>query len=424
MKRFRAFPGVKAQRRGVQAASGISPKERCNFPSGLSRMPFDKTVLQVIPELDAGGAERTTVEMTRAIVAEGGRALVATKGGRLAPDIKAAGGKVFPMPVHSKNPFVIWANRKRLIDLIEKEKVDIIHVRSRAPAWSALWAAEATGKKLVATYHGAYGATNPLKKLYNSAMVRGDLVIANSAFTAAAIRAAYEVDWAKIKIIPRGADLEAFDPAGVQHARIDALTRRWGVRNDVRSFRLLLPARLTPWKGQSVAIEAIGQIASARRASGQRLELQLILAGDAQGRTKYAEALRRDIETRGVRDMVHLVGHCADMPAAIAWADAVLSPSTRPEAFGRVAVEAGAMGKPVIAADHGGARETIEDGVTGFLTPPGDAKALAEAIEKLMALDAVARQGMGARGRARVQRIYSSEAMCRSTMAAYTELTA
>lgn len=387
-------------------------------------MHFDKTVLQVIPELEAGGAERTTVEIARAIVEAGGRALIATRGGRLEKEAKAAGAQIFPMPVHSKNPAVIWANRGRLIDLIRKEKVDIVHVRSRAPAWSALFAARATGAKLAGTYHGAYRAANPLKKLYNSAMVRGDLVIANSEFTGAAIRAAYDIDPRKLRVIPRGADLARFDPSHVGPGRIASLTEEWGLGGEPNLFRLLLPARLTPWKGHQTAIEAVALLADARRASGQRPDLQLVFAGDAQGRDDYAARLQRDIETRGVRDMVHLVGHCADMPAAIAWADVVLAPSTRPEAFGRVAVEAGAMARPVIAADHGGARETVETGMTGYLTVPGDAQALAGAIRRLRDMTPLMRQAMGARARARVERLYSTQAMCAATLTAYGEMTA
>ena len=383
-------------------------------------MGFTFTVLQVIPEIETGGAERSTVEIARAVIAAGGRALIATRGGRLADEIVDAGGKVFPMPVHSKNPAVIWANRGRLLSLIREEGVDIVHVRSRAPAWSALWAARAAGKPLVATYHGAYRAANPLKRFYNSAMVRADIVIANSEYTAAAIRAGYKLEARRLKVIPRGADLMRFDPAGVSQARIDALTRAWGIGGGDSAFRLLLPARLTAWKGQAPAIEAVAKLA----ASGQALDLQVALAGSAQGRDEYAAALQRRIETRGVGDMVHLVGDCADMPAAIAWADAVLCPSTRPEAFGRVAIEAGAMGKTVIASDHGGARETIVDRDTGLLTPPGDVEALAEAIASLMAMSRAERGAMGARGRARVQRLYSSEAMCRATLEAYRELAA
>lgn len=386
-----------------------------------SRRAFSKTVLQVVPALDAGGAERTTVEIAFAIVQAGGRALVASRGGRLEGEIIESGGKVFHMPAHSKNPLTIAANRGRLIKLIRGERVDIVHVRSRAPAWSALWAARAAKVPLVATYHGAYEAKSALKRLYNSAMVRADLVIANSAFTASAIRAQYEVDASRLIVIPRGADLQRFDPASVSGQRVAAIAQNWGVNPEEGALRLLLPARLTPWKGHDTAIEAISRLAGGARGggTGQRRKLQLIFAGDAQGRDDFASGLRRDIETRGVRDLIQLVGHCTDMAAAYAWSDAVLAPSTRPEAFGRVAAEAGAMGKPVIASDHGGAREVVVDGETGFLTPPGDVAALADAIEAIAVMTPPSRHAMGTRARERIASAFSIEAMQCATLDAY-----
>ncbi|MBI1366133.1 MAG: glycosyltransferase [Alphaproteobacteria bacterium] len=384
-------------------------------------MPFDKTVLQVIPELDAGGAERTTVEIADAIVRAGGRAIVATKGGRLAASVKAAGGEVVSMPVHSKNPAEILANRGRLLALIRRAGVDIAHVRSRAPAWSALWAARAAKIPLVATYHGAYRAQTPLKRFYNSAMVRADLVIANSEFTAQAIRDQYHVGPDRLRVIPRGVDLREFDPDRLDSARIARLCGAWGVEKGENAFVLLLPGRLTEWKGQEVAIDALARII-AGAGTGQPGNLQLILAGDAQGRDDYRAALLRGAEMRGVRAMVQAVGHCVDMPAAYALADAVLAPSTRPEAFGRVAVEAAAMGKVVIAADHGGARETIIPEETGFLAAPGDAAALAAAIAAARALGEAGRAAMGARARERARSSFSIEAMQRATLQAYQSL--
>ncbi|GAB4518578.1 MAG: glycosyltransferase family 4 protein [Amphiplicatus sp.] len=387
---------------------------------------FSATVLQVIPALDAGGAERTTLEIARAVVEAGGRALVACRGGRLGAQIEAAGARVVPMPVHSKNPLTLWANRARLLDLIRREGVDIVHARSRAPAWSALWAARAAGVPFVTTYHGAYRANGPLKRFYNSAMVRGDLVIANSAFTAAVIRARYDLPPGRLAVIPRGADLGYFDPAEVSPERVAALRRAWRLPAAGEAFVLLLPGRLTPWKGHETAIAALARLVNdpSRRGAGNQPVLRLIFAGDAQGRDGFEAFLRAEIERRGVRDMIHLVGHCADMPAAYALADVVLAPSLRPEAFGRVAVEAGAMARPVIAADHGGARETVLDGETGVLVPPDDPEALADAIREIAAMPAPARAAMGARARARVAENFSTAAMCAATLDAYRALVA
>lgn len=389
-------------------------------------MHFDKTALQVIPALDAGGAERTTVEMARAIVAAGGRALVATAGGRLCAEVERAGGRIILMPVDSKNPLAIFANRGRLIRLIREENIDLVHARSRAPAWSALWAARATGVPFAATYHGAYDARSPLKRFYNSAMARADLVIANSAFTADAIRRHYDVG-RRLKIIPRGADLTRFNPEAISADRVAALRSRWGLVENQVALTLLLPGRLTEWKGHQVAIKALARLAGrggAQSETGAGGDFQLIFAGDAQGRDGYADSLVRKVDELGLQRMIRWVGHCDDMPAAYAACDIVLSPSTRPEAFGRVAVEAGAMARPVIAADHGGARETVVGEETGFLVAPGSAEALASAIGKCAALGKAGRRAMGEKARARVVSSFSTDAMCAATLAAYRALLA
>ena len=379
------------------------------------------TVLQVVPRLDSGGAERTTLEIAGAVVRAGGRALVASAGGRLAGDIERAGGEVINLPVASKNPLVIWRNGLSLASLVGERGVDLIHARSRAPAWSALMAARRTGVPFVTTYHGAYRAAGPLKRRYNSSMLRADLVIANSRFTADRIIADGFKDPQKLRVIPRGADLRVFNPAKISPTRIAALVSKWGLTADEDGFRILLPARLTPWKGHDIAIDAAALVKNAAP-SGKAPGLTLVFCGGAQGREGYLKALRARIAARGVRDMVHLVGECADMPAAYAWADAVTSPSTRPEAFGRVAVEAGAMARPVIAANHGGACETVVDGMSGLLAAPGDAEALAAAFQRLMAAPVRERELMGARARARVESLYSADAMCDATLQVYIEL--
>jgi glycosyltransferase involved in cell wall biosynthesis len=382
---------------------------------------FRKTVLQIVPELEAGGAERSTVEIAQGLVAAGGRAVIASRGGRLEADLARIGAAVHRLPVHSKNPAVIFANVGRLTRLMEQEGVDIVHVRSRAPAWSALGAARRTGRPLVSTYHGAYEAKGPLKRLYNSAMVRADCVIANSAYTAKSIRAQYKIDASRLRVIPRGADLDIFTPTAAAAERGRALARSWGVPDRPDALKLLLPARLTFWKGQDVAIAALARLAGAS-GTGQRRGLQLVLVGDAQGSGDFERTLRRAVEDRGVRDMVYFAGHCADMPAAYLWSDAVLTPATLPEAFGRVAVEAGAMGRPAVASDIGGQRETIIDGRTGFLAPPGDHVALADAIGELVAIGREGRAAMGAAARAHVAALFSAEAMRQATIGVYAEL--
>lgn len=389
---------------------------------------FNHTILQVVPRLDSGGAERTTLEIAGAIVRAGGRALVVSEGGRFAPEIERTGGEVIIAPVASKNPATIWGNGRFLARLIDERGVGLIHARSRAPAWSAVAAARKTGVPFVTTYHGAYRSAGPLKQWYNSSMLRADLVIANSHFTAERILSDGFENPQRLRVVPRGADLSLFNPTRMTDARLKKLTAQWGLNDDDSAFRLLLPARLTSWKGHEIAIEAAVRVKNnlmkSGDASGKAPGLTLVFCGGAQGRDGYERALRALIEKRGVRDMIHLVGECADMPAAYSWADAVLAPSTRPEAFGRVAVEAGAMARPVIASDHGGARETVIDGANGFLISPEDAAALSDAIERLMQMEPEERNLMGEKGRARATSVYSSAAMCDATLRVYSELLA
>ena len=387
----------------------------------ISDMRFERTVLQVIPALESGGAERTSVEMARAIVAAGGKALVATSGGRMCGDVEKAGGRVIEIPAASKNPLTILANVGRLTEILREAQVDIIHARSRAPAWSAFLAAKAAKTAFVTTYHGAYRAASPVKRFVNSVMARGDLVIANSDFTAAAIRAAYPVG-DRLKVIPRGADLAEFNPLAISGERVRALRARFGLENNRSALVLLLPGRLTDWKGHEVAIEAIGLAATG--AAGVSPSFQLIFAGDEQGRGDFAGSLMSRVNELGLQQMIRWVGHCDDMPAAYALADMALAPSTRPEAFGRTAVEAGAMATVAIASNHGGARETIIDGVTGLLVEPGSAEALARAILKAAALGPDGRRAMGDKARAHIASHFSTQAMTSATLDANRDLLA
>ncbi|WP_425409464.1 glycosyltransferase family 4 protein [Hyphococcus sp.] len=387
---------------------------------------LEHTVLQIVPRLDSGGAERTSLEIAAALARAGGRAIVVSAGGRLARDIENAGGEVIIAPVHSKNPAVMAANSFKLANLITEKKVDLVHARSRAPAWSALIAARRAGIPFVTTYHGAYSAAGAFKRLYNSSMLRADRVIANSQFTADRILAEAAETAGRLRVIPRGVDIDLFDPQKVSADRVGRIQEVWGV-GEKSGLKLLLPARLTEWKGHPTAIDAISMLKdrfAADRATGQTPPLTLVFCGGVQGKQDYERRLRAMTDERGVRSMVHIVGECADMPAAYAWADAVLAPSTRPEAFGRVVVEAGAMGKPVIASDHGGARETVIDGETGFLVQPGDGRDLCDAIIRIQNQTHEARMMMGEIARARAASVYSSAAMCDATLNVYRELLA
>ncbi len=381
------------------------------------------TILQIIPELDTGGAELSAIEIADAIVRAGGRALVLSEGGRLAPRIAAAGGEFVPFPAATKNPIRLLWNARVIRRMIESEGVDLVHARSRAPAWSAMIAARRAGKPFVTTYHGAYNEKTSLKRAYNAVMAKGDVVIANSRYTKQLIEQRYGTEPDKIRVIYRGVDGTKFDPAAISAERKAALRTRWKAGSDTRIVIQL--ARLTAWKGQSTVIEAARLLETEGRL-GQTL---IVLAGDAQGRETYREKLETEIRDAGLSGKVILPGHVEDVPAALAIAHLAVVASTEPEAFGRVATEAQVMGCPVIATDLGAPPETVAapphvapQDATGWLVPPGNAVKLAEAIAEALNLDPEARTALGARARARVLSNYSLDAMRLETLGVYDDL--
>ncbi len=380
------------------------------------------TILQIVPELDTGGAELSTIEIAEAIVRAGGRALVLSEGGRLASRISACGGEFVPFAAATKDPVRMLWNAQAIAALVRREGVDLLHARSRAPAWSTLSAARRTKKPFVTTYHGAYGEKGRLKNLYNSVMARGDAVIANSAYTARLIRDRYKTPEEKIRIIHRGVDGGAFDPAAIDPKRLYTLRKAWGLAPDARV--ILQAARLTGWKGQRVLIEAARQL----NADGRLGNAVIIMAGDAQGRDGYRAELDSLIRAGDLEDRVRLVGHVSDMPAAFALAHLAVVASTEPEAFGRTATEAQVMGCPVIATDLGAPPETVLwdtkslGGTTGWLVAPGDAKALAGALAEGLALPQDRRAEMGQRARAHVLASFSLDAMRLATLEVYDRL--
>jgi glycosyltransferase involved in cell wall biosynthesis len=398
------------------SADALAPFGRAERASLAGR-----TILQIIPRLDAGGAERTTIDVAAALARAGARALVASEGGRLTSELQAVGGVLTPFPAATKNPLAMALNVRRLARLIVEERVDLVHARSRAPAWVALGACRATGRPFVTTYHGAYSGRSALKLRYNSVMARGDVVIANSQFTADEIARLYPIARGRLRVIPRGADLRRFAPGAVEPARVAGLREAWGVAPHERV--VLVAARLTGWKGQKVLIEA----ARLLRERGLE-EVRYVLAGDAQGREAYARELDALIAGAGLTAVASRVGHCADMPAALIAASVVAAPSTAPEAFGRSAVEAQAMGAVAVVSDSGAAPETVlappqtpEQARTGWRVPPGDALALADALESALSLGATAREALAQRARAHVERHFSLEKMTGDTLGVYLE---
>ncbi len=371
-------------------------------------------VLQVLPALGQGGAERGCVDVAAAIAEAGGEALVASAGGPLERELQRAGVRHVTLPLDSKNPFVMRANVGRLVSLIERAHVDIVHARSRAPAWSALAAARRTGRTFLTTFHGTYNEHGYLKHLYNSVMAKGDLVIAISRHIAELIPQRYGIDPARVRLIPRGIDLALFDPASISPSRLVQLTEAWRLVDGMPV--VMLPGRLTRWKGQTVLIEALARLG--------RRDIRCLVVGSDEGRRGYRRELEALIAARGLGGIVQIVEHCRDMPAAYMLADVVVSASTDPEAFGRVAVEAQAMGRPVIASDHGGSSETVLEGGTGWLVPPGDPATLAAALDEALALDAEAREALAAAAMAHARANFSKDAMCARTLAVYDELMA
>ncbi len=381
-----------------------------------------RTILQIIPTLDAGGAERTTIDIAAALTDAGARALVASEGGRLISELQARGGIWLPFPAASKNPLRMLLNARQLARIIRDEGIDIVHARSRAPAWVAMRACRTTGASFITTYHGAYSGRSALKKQYNSIMARGDLVIANSHFTAKRIIGLHAEAEPRIRVIHRGTDLQIFNPAVVDAGRVMRLRNEWGVEPDERI--VLLAARLTNWKGQRVLVDA-AKILVRNGLAG----VKFVLAGDPQGRTGYVETLDAQIRDAGLNGVVVRTGHCSDMPAAFMAASAVTVPSIEPEAFGRSAVEAQAMGKPVVVSDLGAVPETVltppavpDNQRTGWTVPAADAAALAAGIQGALDLGAAGRNALATRARAHVERNFSLAHMCQATLAAYDEV--
>ena len=389
-------------------------------------MPHRTTILQIIPRLDTGGAELATIEITDAIVRAGGRALVVTEGGRMADRVVAAGGEIIERNAGTKNPVRIWANAGWLAKLIEREGVDLVHARSRAPAWSALIAARRKRKPFVTTYHGAYGEKDPLKRLYNSVMARGDITIANSKYTADLIRGRYGTPVERIAVIPRGVDIARFDRALVSEERKQKLLAQWGIAPNMRV--VLHAARLTGWKGQKILIDAFAALA----ASDEARDAVIVMAGDAQGRESYVRELQARAAAAGIADRIKLVGHVDDIAAAYALAWVTVVASIEPEAFGRATAEALALGCPVITTDLGAPPEIVSAveivghgrGLgqgTGWVVPV-NAEGLASGLRAALAMSPAERAQMGTRAEADIRARFTLDRMKRQTLEVYDRL--
>ncbi len=377
-----------------------------------------RTILQVVPALDGGGAEITTLEMAHAITQAGGRALVVSEGGALEPQIIAAGAEIFHLPVASKNPFTMWRNAGRLVQLMAHEGVDILHTRSRAPGWSGLLAARRSGVPFMTTYHSSVHMKPYAKVLYNSVLVRGRVAIANSQFTANQIAKAYPATVDRLRVIPRGCDVDALARAQFDAACVKAKRAEWGVPED--AFVIMCPARVSPFKGQHILVDALAQLKS-------DVAPILVLVGSAQGRDDYVDMVRARARALGLEARLVFAGLETHMPQAYAAANVAVVASARPEPFGRTCIEAQAASLPVIASDAGGSRETViakpyDEGGTGWLATMGDASALAAAMDMALAMTPDQLAQMGENGRVHIAAHYTQAAMCHRTLNVYREM--
>jgi glycosyltransferase involved in cell wall biosynthesis len=371
------------------------------------------TIMQIIPTLGTGGAEQGCIDIAAEIVKSGARSIVVSNGGSRVPELLRIKSDHIQLPVHSKNPFVMMKNTRAIKHLIRKHDVDIVHVRSRAPAWSAYRACKSTRTAFVTTVHAAYkGNENSFKRYYNSIMARGDRVIAIPTFIAEYIRNNFTVDSRNLVIIPRGVDMDKFRPELVKPDRAINLAKQWRVPDGMPL--ILMPGRVSKIKGHHVLLEALEKLG--------RRDIFCIMVGPNQGRNEFQDELEKTIEDKNLGGIVRIVDACSDMPSAYSLASVVVAPSIVPEGFGRVPIEAQAMGRPVIASDYGGFRETIADKQTGWLFKVGDSDHLAECLRQALSLTNDQRQQFANQAIANVQHNFTKDSMCNATMDVYADI--
>ena len=376
-------------------------------------------VLQVIPKLGYGGAETGCYDIAHYLPENGCESFIVTSGGELTKFVDKKKVKLIKLPVHSKNPLLILINAILLIGIILFFKISIVHARSRAPAWSCLFATKLTNRKFVTTFHGTYNFSGKFKKFYNSVMVRSDLVIAGSNFIFSHIKENYSeflTSQKKFLVIFRGINVDYFDSSTKLENDEKNLLQKWNIHDEKKI--ILMPGRLTSWKGQELFIEAINLV---------KIELgyeafHAVILGNDQGRDLYKKKLIRLTEQYHLTNQIKFIDHCNDMALAYKVSDIIVSASIEPEAFGRVAVEAQSMEKLVIASNIGGSNETIIDEKTGFLFKSGDAESLSKKIIHGLKMDETSRNLMGKEGRNNIIKKFNVEKMCFSTYSEYKRL--
>jgi len=376
-------------------------------------------VLQVIPKLGFGGAETGCYDLAHYLYEQDCKSYIATSGGELLKYVDKKKVKIIKLPVHSKNPILILLNSIILTLIILFLNINIVHARSRAPAWSCLIATKLTFRKLVTTFHGTYNFSSNFKKFYNSVMVRSDLLIAGSNFIFSHINENYLKylnSKKKFLVIFRGINTEYFDQENLKKNSVSKLKTLWQIEDN--SKVILLPGRLTSWKGQELFIEAINKF----KKLNADVDFTAVILGNDQGRTVYKKKLERLVEQYNLTNDFRFIGKCEYMPAAYMLADIVISSSIEPEAFGRVSVEAQSMKKPIIASNIGGSNETIIDNKTGILFESGNAESLSKKINEIINLDTLTLELMGKEGRKNVIKRFNIEKMCLNTYSEYKKL--
>ena len=376
-------------------------------------------VLQVIPKLGYGGAETGCYDLAHYLPENNCTSYIVTSGGELIKYIDKKKVKLIRLPVHTKNPILMFLNSIILVMIILFFNISIVHARSRAPAWSCLLATKITGRKFVTTFHGTYNFNSLIKKFYNSVMVRSDVVIAGSNFIFSHVNQNYSKYLTlkkKLLVIFRGINVDYFDPTTTIESEENALIDQWKLKKDKKI--ILMPGRLTSWKGQELFIEAINFV---NKELGHEAFYAVILGND-QGRDIYKKKILRLAEQYRLTNQLKFIKHCKNMPLAYKVSDIIVSASTEPEAFGRVSVEAQAMEKPIIASNIGGSNETIINNKTGFLFESGKVQALGKKIIEVLQLGETTLKSMGNEGRKNIIKKFNVEKMCFSTYSEYKKL--
>jgi glycosyltransferase involved in cell wall biosynthesis len=376
-------------------------------------------VLQVIPKLGYGGAETGCYDIAHYLSENDCGSFLATSGGELLKFVKKDKVKLIKLPVHSKNPFLILFNTLVLIIYIFLFNINIIHARSRAPAWSCYLAAIITRRVFVTTFHGTYNFKSNLKKFYNSIMLRANLTIAGSNFIFSHINENYSEYLSKekkLRVIFRGINVDYFNSKNISVLKQEKLKQEWDLSSN--KFTILLPGRLTYWKGQEKFIESLNILIEDYNLTN----FQAIILGSDQGRKVYSKKLIHLVQRYRLNKKVKFIQHCKEMPLAYSLADVVVSASIEPEAFGRVSVEAQSMGKPIVASNIGGSKETIINKKTGFLYKHDDPRELAKILNTVIQLSTDELKFIGNEGRKNITKKFDVETMCESNLKEYKRL--